>query len=91
MSQSLLFEHVQAALLLFAHMAGPPLAVAVLVGLIVGILQAATQIQDQILPLTFKLITVFAVLAATAGSSFIPLVSHTERVFNEIPRLSRPS
>ena len=89
MEQSLIFEHTQAMLLLFANMAGPPLAVALGVGLLVGILQAATQVQDQTLPLSFKLVAVLAMLGATASSAFPPLISHTERVFNEFPGLSR--
>ena len=89
MGQSLLFEHMQATLVLFATMTAPPLIAALIVGLLVGVLQAATQIQDQTLPLTCKIITVLAVMALSSSLMFRPLIEHTERVMTDFPTLTR--
>ena len=89
MDQSMLFEQIKAALLLFLAMAGPPLLAALVVGLVVGLLQAATQIQDQTMPLTFKIVTVLAVLAAMSSVTIPALVQHTERVLDEFGALKR--
>ena len=53
MGETMLTNELNTSLMLFATMAGPPLAVALVVGLVVGLLQAATQIQDQTMPLIF--------------------------------------
>ncbi len=89
MTQAALLEHLNAALLLFLLLVGPPLLAALVVGLVVGILQAATQIQDQSLPLIFKLMTVLAVLAGSASVLFPPLVAQTVHVLDSFASLTR--
>ncbi|MDE1184513.1 type III secretion system export apparatus subunit SctS [Paraburkholderia sp.] len=54
------------ALLLVFWLSLPALAVATLVGLLLGLLQSITQIQDQSLPYGAKIICVGAVLIVTA-------------------------
>lgn len=76
-------------LFLFASIAGPPLLAALVVGLVVGILQAATQIQDQTLPLTFKVIAVCATLVLMAPVIFPPLLANTERLLDQFPAMTR--
>lgn len=89
MDQSVLIEHMQATLMLFLTMAGPPLGAALLVGLVVGLLQAATQIQDQTMPLTFKIVTVLATMAAMSSLIFPPLVAHTLHILDHFPEMTR--
>jgi len=89
MVQSVLLDHLNASLMLFLLLAGPPLLAALVVGLFVGLLQAATQIQDQTMPLTFKLVTVLAVLAASSSLVLPPLVAETTRVLDEFAVLTR--
>ena len=89
MDQSMLTDELSTSLLLFATMAGPPLAVALVVGLIVGVLQAATQIQDQTLPLTFKVTAVCATLVIMAPTLFPPLLAETQRLFDQFPAMTR--
>lgn len=89
MDQSMLTDELSTSLLLFATMAGPPLAVALVVGLIVGLLQAATQIQDQTLPLTFKVTAVCATLVIMAPTLFPPLLAETQRLFDQFPAMTR--
>ena len=57
-------------------------------GLIVGILQAATQIQDQTLPQTVKLLVVVAVLGLLSPLLAGPLIDHARRLFTEFPALT---
>ncbi len=89
MVQSALLDHLNTALTLFMLLAGPPLLSALVVGMVVGLLQAATQIQDQTMPLTFKLITVVAVLAGTSSVALAPLLAEMGRVLDEFPVLTR--
>lgn len=89
MDHAVLTGELNTALMLFATMAGPPLAVALAVGLIVGLLQAATQIQDQTLPLTFKVTAVCATLMIMAPTLFPPLLAYTERVLDQFPAMTR--
>ena len=89
MPQSLLLEHLNQSLLLFLLLVGPPLLSALAVGLVVGVIQAATQIQDQSMPLIFKLVTVLAVLAATSSLVFPPLVRQTVQALDQFPSLTR--
>ncbi len=89
MDQSVLTSNLVLALSHFVLIVSPPLLAAVGVGLLVGLLQAATQIQDQTLPQSFKLfavITVFAVLAPLLSQ---PLIDHAEKIFTEFYRFSR--
>ena len=89
MNQSSLVGELDTALGLFATMTGPPLAVALVVGLVVGLLQAATQIQDQTMPLTFKVAAVCATLIVGSGFIFPPLLIYTERLFDQFPTMTR--
>ncbi len=59
----------------------PVLAAAVVVGLIVSILQAATSIQEQTLTFVPKLITILAVLAILGGWMFSRCAEYTRRLF----------
>jgi type III secretory pathway component EscS len=54
------------ALILVLLLSGPPLAAALLVGLVVGVLQAATQVQDPSLPVVPRLVAVLAALGFCA-------------------------
>jgi flagellar biosynthesis protein FliQ len=54
------------ALLLVALVSAPPLLAALLVGLVVGVLQAATQVQDPSVAVVPRLAAVLAALAVAA-------------------------
>ncbi len=89
MDPSALTDQLKTAMTLFALIAGPPLGVALVVGLLVGVLQAATQIQDQTLPMSFKLGGVFVTLLALAGTLFPPLLEHTQHLLDQFPVMTR--
>jgi type III secretion protein S len=88
MDEASILTHMRTALTLFLSLSLPPLLAALTVGLTVGLLQAATQIQDQMLPQTMKLLTVVAVLALFLPVLSYPLVEHTKRIFTEFPALT---
>ena len=67
----------------------PPLIGAVAIGLVIGILQAVTQIQDQSLPLAFKLIVVMAILAIGGPILCVPLVRQSTALFDNFPLMAR--
>jgi type III secretion protein S len=81
--------YVGNALAQFLVLALPPLGAALLAGLVVGVLQAATQIQDQTMPQTVKLLVVVAVLALFVPLLSAPLVAGAKQVFTEFPALTR--
>ena len=69
------------ALLLTLVLSMPPILVATLVGLIVSLLQAITQIQEQTLSTAVKLIAVTLVLLGLAGWLGGELYRYTLRIF----------
>lgn len=89
MDESELIQQVQTAMILFLAMAGPPLLAALVVGLVIGLVQAITQIQDQTMPMTFKVGAVLACLGLLSGTIFPPLVSFAEHMLDDFPALTR--
>lgn len=74
---------LQMALLLGA----PPLLAVLAVGVVVGILQAATQINEPTIAFVVKAITLMATLALTGHFLMGRLVSFTTDLFHRIPHL----
>ncbi|MBF7081951.1 flagellar biosynthesis protein FliQ [Desulfallas sp. Bu1-1] len=89
MSETLIIELVREALLMVCIIALPPLAVSLLVGLVISILQATTQVQEQSLTFVPKIIAVFITLAVLAPWTARVMVNFTNRVYNRIPDLLR--
>lgn len=89
MGEADLSSFISGSLGLFTLLALPPLIVAVAVGLVVGILQAATQIQDQTLPQTFKLMAVVLVFAIMMPLVVGPVTTYTIEIFDAFPSMTR--
>lgn len=89
MTESMIIELVREAILIVCIIALPPLASALLVGLVISILQAATQVQEQSLTFVPKIIAVFLTLAIMAPWSIRVMTGFTSRVFSRIPDLLR--
>jgi len=70
-------------------MAGPMLISALLIGLIVSILQAASSIQEQTLTFVPKMFVILAVLMIFGGWMFTSLGQYTEQLFRRIPDMAR--
>lgn len=77
------------ALMLAAKLAGPLLIVALVVGVVVSLLQAVFQVQDQTLSMVPKLALGGMVLALTGGWMLRITVEFTQQLFERIPDLVR--
>lgn len=75
------------ALELTLMVSGPPLLSALIIGLVVSIFQAATQINEMTLSFIPKLIGMFVVLIITGPWMISLLVDYIQRLFNSIPLL----
>ena len=78
---------VQQALFVTALVAAPLLLVALIVGLVVSIFQAATQINEMTLSFIPKLVAMFAVLVFAGPWMLATLVDYVQRLFGSIPQL----
>lgn len=88
MSDTLIIELARNAMLLALALAGPMLAVALLVGLLVSIVQAVTQIQEQTLTFVPKLIAVAMVLLIGLPWMTSMTVKYTTELFRRLPSLA---
>ncbi len=75
------------ALVVTMQLSLPLLAVGLVVGVIISIIQAATQIQEQTLTFIPKIIAVVATLYVMAPWLITVLVDYTERVILEMIKL----
>ena len=75
------------ALLLTLALSMPPIVVATVVGIIVSLIQAMTQIQEQTLSFAIKLICVSLVLLGTGHWLGGELYRYTLRVFDRLATL----
>ena len=89
MEHSALIGQLKTTLGIVLVMALPPLLGAMAVGLVVGILQAVTQIQDQSLPVAFKLLVVIVILAVAGPLLVVPLVRQSSALFDGFPAMTR--
>ncbi len=89
MTESFIIELSREAILMACIVALPPLAAALLVGLVISILQAATQVQEQSLTFVPKIIAVFLTLAIMAPWTIRVMLNFTNRVYSRIPDLLR--
>jgi type III secretion protein S len=75
------------ALWLVLVLSAPPIIVASVAGLLVAIVQAATQIQEQTLQYTVKFFAIVVTLFVTASLLASSLYRFGDRVFSEFPTL----
>jgi flagellar biosynthetic protein FliQ len=68
--------------------AAPILLVALVIGLVIAILQSATQIQEQTLTFVPKLIAILVILAVFGGWMFGQLGDYTTTLFRSIPEMA---
>ncbi|MCL4156981.1 UNVERIFIED_CONTAM: hypothetical protein GTU68_036895 [Idotea baltica] len=69
--------------------ATPPLIVAAVVGFVVALFQGVTQIQDQSLPLTLKILAVAAVFLIFGAALAKPVLVLADEAFRVFPTASR--
>ncbi|MEW6540728.1 MAG: flagellar biosynthesis protein FliQ [Bacillota bacterium] len=84
MSDTLAVELVQKALMMILLLTAPPLLVSLLVGLVISILQAATQVQDQMITFVPRMIAVFLALLLLASWYVKMLTDYTADLFGRM-------
>ena len=89
MENTELIHQLNVILLLVLYLSAPVLGVAAAVGLIVGLLQAVTQIQDQSLPQTVKLVAILLTIGLLGPLLAGSLVGATRDIFDEFPAIAQ--
>ena len=87
MTQAEVTTLVTNAMLLVAETAGPILAAALIVGLVVSIFQSLTQINDYTLTFVPKLLAVALVIALTGQWMLSQIVGFTDSLYTSLPRM----
>lgn len=65
----------------------PPIIVASVIGIIVSLLQALTQVQEQTLSFAVKLVAVAVTIVAMSGLLGSQLLEYTLKLFNDFPEI----
>ena len=89
MSYQLVVDLARNAILLALMVAGPMLVVALGVGLVVSVVQAVTQIQEQTLAFVPKLIAVSATFLIALPWALQLMVKYTTELFRSLPSFVR--
>jgi type III secretion HrpO family protein len=87
MNEALIISVTAKALILVLVLSMPPILVATFVGLMISLLQALTQIQEQTLGFAVKLICVTVVLGLTTYWIGGELFAYTSFLFNDFPTI----
>jgi flagellar biosynthetic protein FliQ len=76
-------------LLMASTVAGPPLAAALTIGLIVGVIQTATQVNEATVLFVLKVIGVALVMAALGPTLVRSLVEYTRETIGSMAKVVR--
>ena len=87
MSEAEIISHASRALLLVLMLSLPPILVAAAVGVVVGLVQALTQIQEQTISFAFKLASIIAVIFMIMGWIGSELLGYAAESFSRIERI----
>ncbi|MBQ5318961.1 MAG: flagellar biosynthesis protein FliQ [Oscillospiraceae bacterium] len=88
MTEELVLEIFREALMLSIKIAGPMLLISMLVGLVIAILQAATQVHEQTLTFVPKALTIVVLLLLFAPMMTASLNEFLIRIFDLINQIS---
>lgn len=87
MDATYLIEVTYRMLLIVLLLSLPVVIASVVVGLLLGIVQAVTQIQDQSIAYGIKLVAAIAMIAITAAWAGGELLLYARQIFESIPNL----
>lgn len=87
MQQAEILHLTSQALMLTLYLSLPTIVVAALVGVLVSLFQALTQIQEQTLGFVLKLVAVVIAILATAGWQGSVMLEYTLTIFDGFPDL----
>ncbi len=89
MTQTFVMHVARDALFMVLLLAGPAMGVALLIGLVISVLQATIQIQDQMLNLVPKIVGVFMVILLLGSLLLNSAIAFTINLYSQIPNLVR--
>lgn len=89
MTPAEIIEHLSEALVLVLYLSLPPILVAALFGVLIGFIQALTQIQEQTLSFGIKLVAVTVTLFMIAPWIGAELESFALMIFEQFGTLTR--
>ncbi|MCC5979120.1 MAG: flagellar biosynthetic protein FliQ [Salinarimonas sp.] len=89
MGSSGLVEQIYDSFLTGLIIVAPPMIAAMVVGVLLAILMAATQIQDQTLPQLVKIIVILAVLIVGGVPMSAPLFEYSRTLFASFHTMTR--
>lgn len=87
MTQDTSVNLVSQAMVLVLTSSLPPIVVATVIGVLVALFQALTQIQDQTLPFAVKIIATFVVIVYAMNYVFGDLYNFTIIAFRDFPAM----
>lgn len=85
MSDTQVIDIAMGAIMFALKLAGPPLAAALVVGLVVSLLQAVFQVQDQSLTMVPKMAAVAVVLVISGPFMLSATVEYVNDLYSHIP------
>ncbi|NGX55879.1 MAG: Flagellar biosynthetic protein FliQ [Candidatus Anoxychlamydiales bacterium] len=85
MFQNEIYQLTYQALFLILLLSGPPILISMILGLMVAIFQAATQIQEQTLSFTVKLFATILTLMMLGGWLGAQIVNFANTIFKNFP------
>lgn len=91
MSEAFIIDLTSKALFLVLILSLPPIIAATVMGLLVSLMQALTQVQEQTLSFGVKLVVVAATLLLTLPWVGAEMIRFTEYLFDSFPRLVQGS
>lgn len=87
MNQAMILEYAQDCLIIILQLSLIPIIVATVIGLIVSLLQALTQIQEQTLGFAVKLIAISLTLMVCSSWMGSRIMLYTQQVFAQFARI----
>ncbi|KRL05502.1 flagellar biosynthesis protein FliQ [Liquorilactobacillus oeni] len=87
MSVEVVLQVIRDAFIRIILIAGPAVGMAMIVGLIISVFQATTQIQEQTLSFVPKLIAIFATMVLAGNFMLTILLEFTKSIFRMIAKL----
>lgn len=87
MKESQIVDYAQTCLLMVLRLSLIPIIVATVIGIMVSLLQALTQVQEQTLGFAVKLIAISLTLLACASWMGSELLLYTQDIFAHFPLL----
>ena len=89
MSQEMVLQIINKAIITTLMVSAPLLVAGLVVGLIISIFQAVTQIQEMTLTFIPKILAIFTTLIILLPWMLGKFISFTTQIFNSIPTFSR--